>query len=118
ASVVATKGVSLNIRVQDAKGLLRANPAMDDVSIGTYHRTLPFIPGVVSGTDPTGKSISVIVPRGQAAKISISSVSFVLADEKGSSLAGTEIQIPASVVASPGTGPAFTVQVSNAKDKP
>ncbi len=115
-SVVAAKGVTLNVRVQDVKGLLKANPAADDVRVGTSHRTSPFIPGIVSGRDPAGKSLSVIVPRGQAATISVSSSSFALADEEGVSLVGTDLLIPAAVVASAGPAPAVTIRVTGAKE--
>jgi hypothetical protein len=114
-SVVAAKGVNVKVRVHDPKGLLKANPAMDDVRVGVYHRTAPFIPGIVSGIDPAGKTITVIVPRGQSATVSVYSTSFSLADEKGSPLAGTDIQLPADGVAKAGTAPAVTIEVTAAK---
>ncbi|HPT28807.1 MAG TPA: carboxypeptidase-like regulatory domain-containing protein [Bryobacteraceae bacterium] len=117
-SVVAANGVTLNIRVQDAKGLLGANPASDDVRVGTSHRRSPFIPGIVSGRDPAGKVMSVIVPRGQAATVSVSSASFALSDERGAALAGTEISVPAEVVASAGAAPVVTVRVTDVKPRP
>ncbi len=114
-SVVAAKGATLNIRVQDAKGLLRVNPAADDVRIGTSHRVSVFIPGRVSGIDPAGRTMSVIVPRGQAASISVSSSAFALADDKGVALANTTIQLTSDAVAKAGTAPVITVHVTDAK---
>lgn len=114
-SVVAARGVILHVRVQDAKGLLRVNPAFDDVRVGTFHRKSPFIPGIVSGRDPAGKVMSVIVPRGQDATITVASEAFVLADEKGEALASTEIAVPAAVVARGDAAPAVTVHVTSAK---
>jgi hypothetical protein len=113
-SVAAAKDVTINVRVQDAKGHLIANPAMDDLRVGTSHRTSQFIPGIVSGRDAAGRSMSVIVARGQAASISVSSVSFALADEKGVPLASTEIPISAAVVGNAAIAvgaPATTVTV-------
>ncbi len=114
-SVVAAKGVSLNIRVQDAKGLLRANPAADDIRVGTSHRQSLFIPGRVSGTDPAGRTMSVIVPRGQPASISVASSAFVLADDKGAALASSTIQLTTDAVAKAGAAPVITIQVTDAK---
>ncbi len=121
-SVVAAKGVTVNVRVQDAKGLLMANPALDDVRVGTFHRVSPFIPGQVSDRDPAGRTMSVIVPRGQAASISVSSASFALADEKGVPLASTEIPVSAAAVGNAAVAvgaatPAVTVQITGPKAK-
>ena len=112
--VTASKGIAINVRVQDAKGLLTVNPAADDVWVGTFHRKSPFIPGRIVQRDPAGRTMSVIVPRGQAASIAVSSAAFTVADDKGGALA-PEIQIPAAVVAQGNAGPALTVYVTGTK---
>ncbi|MGJ5814498.1 carboxypeptidase-like regulatory domain-containing protein [Paludibaculum fermentans] len=114
-AVTVTKGVSLNVRIQDSKGLLRANPAADDVRVGTFHRVSPFIPGTINGRDPAGRSISVIVPRGKAASISISSAAFDLADEKGTPLVDVTIPVTAAAVGNAGATPIITIHVASAK---
>ena len=113
-SAMAARGVTISVRVQDAKGLLRANPAKDDVRVGTFHRASPFIPGIVSDRDPAGKTMSVIVPRGQAASVSVSSASFDLADAGGAPLASPEIAISAAA-ANAGAAPAVTIHVTDVK---
>lgn len=112
-SVAAAKGVTINVRVHDEKGLLSANPAKDDVRVGISRRT--FIPGRISGRDPAGRTMSVIVPRGQAASISVSSSAFALADDKGAALANTTIQVSRDTVANAGTAPVMTVKVTDSK---
>jgi hypothetical protein len=113
-SVVAVRGVALNIRVQDVNGLLSANPALDDVRVGTYHRAATFIPGRVTSRDPAGRIVTVIVPRGQAASISVSSASFSLGDSHGNSLsnANAPIAIDAATVASGASAPVTTITVT------
>jgi hypothetical protein len=63
-SVLEPKGVIITVRVQDTNGLLAANPTADDLGIGTYHGSALFIPGLISGRNPTGRTMSVVVPPG------------------------------------------------------
>jgi hypothetical protein len=114
-SVVAARGVTVNVRVHDPKGLLTVNPAQDDVRVGTFHRTSPFIPGYVSGRDPAGRNMSVIVPRGQAASISVSSSAFNLADGKGAAVGSAALSVTNDDVMKAGAAAAITVTVTDAK---
>jgi hypothetical protein len=93
-SVVAPKGVIVTVRVQDSQGLLAANPANDDVRIGTYHGKSPFIPARVSSRNATGKTMSLAVPGGQSMIVAVSSTTFALADNTGKAFGPGEIQIP------------------------
>ena len=119
-SVVAPKGVIITVRVQDAVGLL-SNPANDDVQIGTYHGKSSFIPALVSGRDPNGKTLSLAVLPGQALNLAVSSSKYLLADANGNVLGPGETQIPVAASALPGTAsaagaaPVLTVQVTGTK---
>lgn len=117
-SIVATRGVALQVRVSDVQGLLKENPANDDVRVGTFHRRNLFIPGMVTDRDPAGKVMTVIVPRGQDVTISVSSAAFVLADASGNAMTSPEIPVPAAVVSKGGSTPPVTVQVTGTKPHP
>jgi hypothetical protein len=72
----------VTVRVQDAEGLLTANPANDDVRIGTCHGKSPSVPGLVRGRDATGRRMSVVVPPGLPSTILVSSAAFALAEDR------------------------------------
>ena len=118
-ALTAARGVPLNIRVVDAKGLLSANPSADDVRVGTVHGKSPFIPALVTGRDNGGRTVTLVVPPGQAVNLQVSSATFALADGAGKAMAAAGAQIPVDVSAVPGLGaaarggpPVVTVQVT------
>jgi hypothetical protein len=91
--VVAPRGVVITVRVRDLAGLLAADPAGDDLRIGTYNGRLPFIPARVSARDANGRTMSLVVPGGQSRTVAVSSGNFALADDKGTALASAETKI-------------------------
>jgi hypothetical protein len=97
---VASKGVTVTVRVQGAEGVLAANPVTDDVRIGTYHGKLPFIPAYASGRDATGKTMSLAVPRSQPVNIALSSGTFALAENTSKTFGAGETQmaVPSTAV--------------------
>ena len=117
-SVVAPKGVFITIRVLDPKQLLLGNPRSDDVRIGTYHGNSTFIPALNSGGDMKGKTMSLLIPAGQALNLSVSSATHSLADASGNALGigVTQIAVPSSALASAtstlSATPAVTIQVT------
>lgn len=120
-SLVAPKGVFITIRVLDLKQLLIGNPRSDDVRIGTYHGNSGFIPALNSRGDMKGKTMSLVVPAGQPVNISVSSVTYALADANGNALGSgvTQIPVPSSALATatstPGPTPAVTIQVTGTR---
>jgi Carboxypeptidase regulatory-like domain len=121
-TVVAPRGTLLTVQILDAKGLL-ANPANNsDVRVGTSNGKMAFIPARVSGRDTRGTTMAVVVPRGQAALISVSSATYALADDTGKVFGVGQTDVPvssAAVVAAASasaTAPAVvTVQVMGRK---
>jgi hypothetical protein len=112
-AVVAAKGVFVSIRVQDVSGLLTANPAKDDLRIGTVSSGSPFIPALVTERDGQGKTVAVVAPPGTPLSISVASTAFALTDSNGNALAasGATFPVTSSAVLTTGGTPSLTVQV-------
>jgi len=118
--VVAAKGVSITIRVLDPKQFLINNPKLDDLRIGAYSGKT-FIPALLGVRDFGGKTMTLVVPTGQALNIAVSSSKYALADALGNAFAAGEtlISVPsAAIVTATNTlspAPAVTVQVTASK---
>lgn len=120
-TVVAPRGTLLTVQILDVKGLL-ANPANNDLRVGTSNGRMAFIPARVSGRDATGRTMAIVVQPGLPATILISSTAFALADDKGNALGPgvTQIPVPSGTVvtaasASATAPPVVTVQVTGKK---
>jgi hypothetical protein len=124
ARVVAARGVTVTVRVNDPAALITADPAKDDVIVGTYNGRLPFVPALVDSRDANGKTMRIVAPAGKPVVIGVASATMALADDKDNGLGDgeTKFTIPANkIVQTPaGVGaatPTLTVQVKAAKKK-
>jgi len=114
-SLVAEMGVALNIRVNDAMGLMASNPKRDDVLIGVKPPAGPALPSQLLSVDSTGKTFTVLAPQKQLARILVYSANFSLSDNQGDSFATPNVAITvaapsasASANSSTGASPAAT----------
>lgn len=82
-ALVAERGVALKVRINDALGLLSANPALDDVVIGFKPSIGPSMPARLLSRDSFGKTLTVLVRPGQAVDLFIYSAGLRLSDAKG-----------------------------------
>jgi len=117
-SVVMANGVTIAIRVNDAKGLTIAHPEVDDVLVGTTHGNSPFIPGAVIARDSGGKTIGLVVPPSASVNLLVRSTNFALTDNSGAALASSvPVTAPASAAPAGGGGPtpSVTVGIGGAK---
>lgn len=105
-SLVAEKGVALNIRVNDSQGLLSASPVLDDVVIAVRPTTGPGLPVRLASKDGTGKTLTALVRRAQSVDVLIYSAKLVLADAKGIAFGtpNAKITVTAPSVAAPPSG--------------
>ncbi len=125
-SLVAEKGVALTIRVNDAKGLLTANPVLDDVAIGVKAAVGPPLPGGIASKDAAGRTLTVVVRQGQPVDILVYSANLQLADAKGTAFAApnTKVTVTAPVAAVPPSSsqiagtPDVTINVQGQVQKP
>jgi hypothetical protein len=109
-AVVTQKGVMTTIRVQDTQGWLTQNPANDDLRIGTYNGSSPFIFARVVGRDSNGRTMGIVTPVGQPLTVYVSSSKFTLADGNGNGLAASA-QFPVAASAVSQSSPVVTVNV-------
>ncbi len=124
AAVVARKGGTVTVRVQDPTGTLAANPAASDLRVGVHNGNSPLIPALPTNRDANGQTLSVVVPQGKSVTLVVSSAKLALADATGAALKDGENQIvipAANIPVTPaGVGapePTLTIQVLGAKAK-
>jgi hypothetical protein len=126
-SLVAEKGVAINIRVNDSKGLVSASPLLDDVIIAVKPTTGPGLPVRVAAKDGTGKTLTALVPQAQAVDVFIYSGKLVLADSKGTAFATPNAKVtvtaPTATAASQSSSqtvitPDVTINIQGQVQKP
>lgn len=120
--ITVTHGVTLTIRVADPKALVAANPQLDDLVVGTVNGTSPFVPAILQSKDAAGKTLSIVVPKGQARAISVYSGALKLGDSTGKAFGTNSISLPVSVAQTlasvvPG-GATLTLQILGPAAKP
>jgi hypothetical protein len=92
-SLVAEKGVPINIRVNDSKGLISASPLLDDVVIAVKPSTGPGLPVRLASKDGTGKTLTALVPPALPVDVLVYSGKLVLADSKGAAFSGPNAKV-------------------------
>lgn len=92
-SLVAEKGVALNIRVNDSRGVLSASPSLDDVTITVKPASGPGLPVRVASKDGTGKTLTALVRASQSVDVLIYSAKLVLADSKGTAFGSPNAKV-------------------------
>lgn len=113
-SLVAARGVQINIQVNDPQGLLAASGAVDDIMIGTKGASAasPFLGAHLLSKNSTGKTVSLLVPPSQSVGIFVSSQLFQLGDSQGNAYSTpsvlTNTTAPALGSSTATTGPGNT----------
>jgi hypothetical protein len=124
--LVAERGVALNIRINDVRGLLASNPMLDDLLIGVRPKTGPPMPVPITSKDRTGKTLTVFVPQAQPVDILIYSANLTLADAKGNPFTGANVKVPVTApsagasqsTSQAGTTPDLTINILSQAQKP
>ncbi len=92
APFTAERGVILRIRLNDPQGLLRSNPALDDVLVGAKPTTGPPMPARAS-KDGAGMLFTLLAPEAKPIEILIQSRKLALEDEKGNPFAAANSKL-------------------------
>jgi len=115
-------GVTITIRIADRTGLVAGNPQLDDLIVGTVSGLSPFVPALVQSKDATGKTLSIVVPKGKAGKLSVYSSALTLGDAAGKGFGARSISLPLTVsqtlTSVSGGAATFTIQILGAATKP
>lgn len=84
-SLVAMRGVKINVQVNDAQGLLSGSGAVDDILIGIKGASAgsPFLAASLVSKSNGGKTVSLVVPPGKAVNVFTYSKLYQLADSLG-----------------------------------
>jgi Carboxypeptidase regulatory-like domain len=79
-SLVAQRGVPLQIRINDPQGLLSATPLLDDIRVRVQCVVGPGLPVPVVEKDASGKTLTVQIPPAKPAQVMVYSSNWQLAD--------------------------------------
>ena len=118
-SLVAEKGVALDIRLNDTQGLLMSNTQLDDILIGVKPpANRPFLTGRLASKDGKGRTVRVPVRQGKPVDIIVSSGNFSLSDDHANaySALSTKVTVTAPTLGKDGT-PVLTVRIQGQTPK-
>lgn len=113
-ALTLTKGVFLNVRVNDSTGLLSRMPANTWISpkllVGVVYGTGAYQAAPVTSVDAAGRSYQLIIPTDEAFSLRLFSSDVTLTDQKGDAVDVSGSRIP--LQATPGQDLTFTFNVS------